>query len=891
MEAAFRARPAARRGWRAGRRLVIAALGALLGLVAGWRGSPLLAQATITACDTAAAPAAAFTASCTSLTCTFTVTSPPPPTGADYAWDFGDGNSPHGPATSVAHAYAAAGSYVVTLTVTDGNGQVGMATGTVNLGAPSLPLAADDAFVTTRDTAITLGVQELLANDAPGVAFVQADPAKCYVAPGAASCTYTPPAGFVGVDSFTYSVRDAAGNTGSATVRITVRRQLVANPDSFTVQAGGSLAISAAQLLANDSPGAVFVSAQNAVNGTLTLSSAGPPAVYSFTPAAGFVGDAGFDYLISWDGNPPFERGIVTVTVADAPPTASFRVSCVNRTCTVHPTSSDPDSTPVARWLWNWGDGTPGVEPPPPVQWADQTHTYAASGRYTITHTVYDTAGLSGSLQLSVLANTPPVAANDAAATDRDVPVVIDILGNDSDPDGDPLTFANVDLLTHYPGAAYQGVQLNGRLAIKVTPPDSFVGTLTFTYQACDNWGACSARATVTLAVRQWTVVIDAVGEQFWCAQNGSLRIPLATLLANDYDSNGDPLTLVAIDTSILMGTLDCATDPTVCTYRPPLNAYGYTLFRYTISDPAGHRSTTTVRLYVGALGHPPTAADIYYTTTAGGARTFTIQDVWLATYDPDGDTLAIALTSGPAYGTVVCTHPMYSCTYTPNPGFVGTDRFSYTAADGINPPAAAFIDVLTLPSPTPAFDAREDVVVTGVNQQAYISNGFLTSNDYDPSGSPITITSTDTTGLAGSLACDGFGCNFTPSYWFQGTTAFRYTATNGQGATDTATVKISVGAPNQAPVVAAQTLSTPRNTPLRFSVFDLLRSSYDPDDDPLTVTVYTGTAHLGTLACGSPNYWCTYTPNANSTGADVISYAVSDGQAYTMSNLTINVQ
>jgi large repetitive protein len=880
------------RGWSCGRRAALAALAALLGLGAGGMGSPLLAQGTITACDAAAAPAAGFSASCSGLTCTFTVTSPPP-AGADFAWDFGDGNSPHGPATSISHVYMAAGSYVVTLTVTDGNGQVAIASATVTVGASTLPLAADDAFVTAQDTPITINVQELLANDAPGVTFVQADPAKCYVAAGAVSCTYTPPSGFTGVDSFTYSVRDAAGNTGSATVRITVRRQLVANPDYFTVNAGSSIQISSTQLLANDTPGAVFVSAQNPVNGTLTLSSAGPPAVYTFTPASGFTGDGTFDYLISWDGKPPYERGFVTVTVTDAPPIAQFTTYCVSMTCQVHTTSYDPDGTAITRYLWDWGDGTPVVQPGPPVPWADQSHTYAVSGRYTITHTVYDTAGLSGSLQLSVVANATPVAGNDTASTDRDVPVTIDVLANDSDPDGDVLTPGNVDLRTYYPGASWQVVQVNGRWEMKVTPPDSFVGTMTFHYQACDNLGACSAPATITLTVKQWTVIIDAIGEQFYVPQNGSLRIPLATLLANDYDSKGDPLTIIAFDTSILMGTLDCTTDPTTCVYRPPLNGGGYTLFRYTITDPAGHHSTTTVRIYVGVVPPPPTAADIYWITTAPSGKAFTIQDVWQSTFDQDGNTLAIVVPRGPvAYGWLACTAPMYSCTYTPNPGFVGTDRFIYTASDGINPPVSAYINVLTLPNPTPTFDAREDLVVTGINQPAYISYPFLTSNDYDPSGYPITVTAIDTTGLNGSLACDGYySCTYTPPGWFQGATAFRYTASNGHGATDTAVVKINVGVTDPPPVIAAQAGTIPRNTPIRFSVFDLLRNSYDPSNDPLNVTVYAFTAHLGTLACGNPNYWCTYTPNANATGADVINFAVSNGAAYTNSTVTINIQ
>jgi PKD repeat protein len=867
-------------------RRVALGVGCLLSILAVFQGRPLFAQ--ISACQSASAPGAAFSANCSSLSCSFSVTSPLPP-GPTFAWDFGDGSATQGPQVTVPHAYATTGSYLVTLTVTDANGAVAIATATLNLGASLAPLAVDDFFATTQNTPITITVQELLANDLPGVTFVQANPAKCYIPSGATSCAYTPPSGFVGTDSFTYSVQDALGNTGTATVWITVRRALVANPDYFTVPFNGSVQISSTQLLANDTPGAVFISAQDAMNGTLTIAQAGPPVVYTFAPTTGFAGDASFDYLISADGNPPYERGIVTVTVVDAPPTANFRASCVNLTCTVTTTSSDPDNTPIYRWLWNWGDGTPTLETAQP--YPDQSHTYATSGRYTITHTVYDTAGQSGTLQLSALANITPVAVNDTATTQRDLPVTIDILANDSDADGDPLTFANVSLAA-YPGASWQGVQLaNGRFAIKVFPPDGFVGTMTFTYTACDNWGACSAPATVTLTVTQTSIIVDALGDQFYCPQNGSISIPRAVLLSNDYDSNGDPLTISNFDTSILMGTLDCTTNPSICSYKAPLNGAGFTLFRYTVSDPIGRQDPAAVKIYVGYPDQVPTASDVFFSTTWNTSKPFTIQDMYQQAVDQDGDTLTFSLASGAAYGVLACSTPMYACTYTPNSGFVGTDRFLYSATDMIHPAATAGINVLTLPSPTPTFDAREDLIVTGVNQPAHFTTGFLTSNDYAPSGGPITITGGDTTNLTGSIACDAFGnCTYTPPSYFQGTTAFKYTASDGHGGVDTAIVKVCVGCVNHAPVATPQTLSTPKNTALRFSVFDLMHNDYDPDDDPLTVGVYTFQAQLGTLNCGNPNYWCVYTPNANATGADVITYTLSDGQAYATSTLTINI-
>ncbi|MBI3461100.1 hypothetical protein HY009_09245, partial [Candidatus Acetothermia bacterium] len=82
----------------------------------------------------------------------------------------------------------------------------------------------------------------------------------------------------------------------------------------------------------------------------------------------------------------------------------------VNRTCTVRDFSSD---NALLRYFWNWGDGTPEVEVTGPNPSADQVHTYAHSGRFTITHRVRDTIGQEDSLALAALANTPPVASND----------------------------------------------------------------------------------------------------------------------------------------------------------------------------------------------------------------------------------------------------------------------------------------------------------------------------------------------------------------------------------------------------------------------------------------------------------------------------------------------
>lgn len=882
--------------------------------VLSWMVAAALARAPVllaeTDCDPLPpAPTAAYSVTCSAFDCAFTLTSSLPPGGpARLEWDFGDGATASGSkaggcTADACRTYANPGFYLTRLTLIAADGEVAEASKGINVGttccADPGALASPDAFTADLGTSLKISIDELLANDAPGVVFDQILPTpptnayKCTPPSGASGCTYTPPAlpagTFEGTDSFTYRVKAGDTNSDVATVTITIRRPLVAAADQFSTGIAAPILINSSQLLQNDSPGAVFAGVENPQHGTIEfVQNNQSGAVYRFTPASGYGGIASFEYLISWDGSPPFERGFVSIEVVDAPPTAAFLASCVNRTCTVNSAASD--DLGFTHFGWNWGDGTPTLELTPEEQWANApVHTYAAAGRYVITQTVTDTGGHTASDAREVLANTKPTATNDTATTDRDVPITISILGNDSDPDGEALHIVSTDVSERYPGASWTVVQQGAGWALKVTPPDSFVGTMTFGYVNADYWGA-TASANVTLTVRQWTSITDALGEQYYVPQNGSLRLSVSLLLGNDYDSDGDPLSIVAMDTSLLAGTLDCTSEPGICTFRTPLNSYGATSFKYTVSDPVGHRDTATVRIYVGVHGTGPTAADDWLTTVRNTPKAFTIQNLVGNDVDPDGDTLTINLTSGAkGYGTLACSNPMYACTYTPAAGYVGSDHFFYTATDVLNPGVTAYVNVLTLPPATPTFDAREDAFITAKNQQVYFQKSQLTANDYDPEGDPLTVSAIDTAGLLGSLNCDATSCTFVPGFNYTGRTTFRYTAIDGHGSSETVTVRIAVGMTNNTPVAAVDTLSTPKNTPLRFSVFELLRNDYDPDNDPLTVTVYPSTAKKGTLVCGTPNYWCTYTPAANVTGTDTITYLLSDGYM-AVSSFKVNI-
>lgn len=482
---------------------------------------------------------------------------------------------------------------------------------------------------------------------------------------------------------------------------------------------------------------------------------------------------------------------------------------------------------------------------------------------------------------LTIPPNRNPVALADTASTKQGVAVTIPVLANDSDPDGHPLTVTSVTTPTS--GSAV--IQAGGGAVIYTpgTPPSA-----SFTYTVSDGRGG-TATATVSVTIIPNTAP-DALGDQIRVSYNTPLTIQHSTLLANDFDADGDARTITGFNTAGIVGTLSCPAGGTSCTYTPPTGYRWVTSYTYTVSDGRGGTDTATVKLKVGVTQSAPVAVDDFFTTTRNTAKAFTIYDILANDTDPDGDVLNPTISSTLDYGAVSCSSPIYNCAYTPNAGFIGNDRFYYGVTDTTDGSASAYIQMTVLPPATPVLDAREEQRKTGMNQALSLSYGSLVADDYDPEGDVLTVTSTDSTGIVGTLACNATGCTYTPPTNYTGVTKFRYTVSDGHGNSDTAIVRIRVGGYyNNAPVSNNDALITRVNTPLRFSIFELMKNDYDPDNDPLNVTVYSNAGH-GTVTCSYPTYWCTYTPAANFTGTDSFAYALGDGITYSAGGSMVNV-
>jgi PKD repeat protein len=94
---------------------------------------------------------------------------------------------------------------------------------------------------------------------------------------------------------------------------------------------------------------------------------------------------------------------------ANTPPTAAFGTTVSQLSVAADGTASTDAQGPIAGYSWNWGDGQTDTG-------ATATHVYEEAGTYTVTLTVTDAGGLTGSTSKSVTVTAPPVNAAPTAA-------------------------------------------------------------------------------------------------------------------------------------------------------------------------------------------------------------------------------------------------------------------------------------------------------------------------------------------------------------------------------------------------------------------------------------------------------------------------------------------
>ena len=250
------------------------------------------------------------------------------------------------------------------------------------------------------------------------------------------------------------------------------------------------------------------------------------------------------------------------------------------------------------------------------------------------------------------------------------------ILSNDSDLDGDALSVELVQNVAH-------GVlALNPDGTFSYTPTANYIGTDSFTYRVTDG-SAWSNVATVALTVRNRPDPTTAIADEYSLDEDVPLNIAATQgVLANDQDLDGIPVGATVVDQPA-HGTLALQPDGSFL-YTPTKNYHGSDQFTYKVVDEAGVSNVAVVSLTVHPVNDAPSAVnDAYATSQVGVVQTSALRGVLANDTDPEGDALTAALVDGPAHGTLTLNADG-SFLYTPAAGFIGHDKFTYRAGDGL---------------------------------------------------------------------------------------------------------------------------------------------------------------------------------------------------------------
>lgn len=718
--------------------------------------------------------------------------------------------------------------------------------------------------------------------------------------------TYTPDPGFSGTDAFIYTVCDNGSPAlcDDATVTITVIP--VFDPGNDPPFAGDDAALTpqgtpvSGDLLLNDfDPNGdnITISTTPVVgtsNGSLTIN---PDGTYDYVPNPNFVGVDLFVYTICDDGTPVLCASatvVITVYPDNNPPVA---VDDINATLVNVPVNGnvitndyDPDGDNISVTLLdNPSNGSV-------VLGSIGAYTYTPapgfSGEDSFTYvlcddgvpSLCDTATVTIQVVPISSGNEPPVAQNDAAVTNVDIPVSGNVLTNDSDPDGDNIIINTTPITNPTNGSVV--ILPDG--SFTYTPDPGFVGTDTYTYSICDDG------TPVLCDVAEVTIIVlpdyngpdndpPFAGDDFALTPQ---ETPVSgNLLVNDYDINGDPITLNVNPVSgPSNGTVTILPNGDY-TYTPGTGFTGTDQFVYEICDDGTPNLCAQATAYITVYpdNNPPVAVNDFNNTLVDVPVS---GNVITNDWDPDGDNLTVTTTpvSGPSNGSVTL-NPDGSYTYTPNPGFEGEDSFVYTVCDDGVPPlcddALVTITVITVTDDNDPPVANPDAYVT---YEGVPVSGNILTNDDDPDGDNIILNTTPISGPSnGSVTVAPNGnIVYTPNSGFIGGDTFTYSICDDgtPSLCDTTTVTITVlpdynGPNNDPPFAGDDAALTPMNVPVSGQ---LLTNDYDPNPGDIitpNTTPISGPSN-GTVVINS-NGTYTYTPSNGYVGPDQFVYEICD--------------
>ncbi|MEH3139831.1 MAG: Ig-like domain-containing protein [Mycobacterium kyogaense] len=291
----------------------------------------------------------------------------------------------------------------------------------------------------------------------------------------------------------------------------------------------------------------------------------------------------------------------------------------------------------------------------------------------------------------------------------------------------------------------------------------------------------------------------------------------------------------------------------------------------------AVHRDYELVTVVVEPTVQKPVAKDDNY---VGSEDDVVTGNVLANDSDPDtpAKDLKAALGEGPAHGTITLNSDG-TFVYTPTTDFNGTDSFTYTVSDGVETvTATASITIRAVNDAPTATDSN-----FGISEDGTLEAGLKGA---DRDGDPLTYT-VGTEPKHGSVVVTGDRFTYTPTKDYNGTDSFTYVVTDAAGAAVTATVTLTVGAVNDAPVAGNDSYTVDEDDTLTVGAGGgVLANDSDTESDPLTPVVATDPRH-GSVTMNTDGSFV-YKPNADFNGTDSFTYTVGDSAGGTATGTVV---
>jgi len=703
---------------------------------------------------------------------------------------------------------------------------VGMAVFIVSANSP--PVTIDDQFATTMNTAVSGSVATNDYDpDGHDLVFSIVTPPSTgtLVLQPNGQFTYTPVPFYHGTVTAVYKACDVFNSCSAATLTINVafvNFPPVAGDDYFEMDED---AVLTANVSLNDSdPNGDVLSysiTQPPAIGTLTIDANTGTIVY--TPPADWFGDVSAVYQAcdphgGCDGATIF---IAVHPVNDVPVATDGVISLDEDTSytgslSVFATDVEDDDL-LFSLVSGTMNGTLELN-------ADGAFTYTPfpdySGTDSFVFQACDSEGACAQAAIHIViheVNDPPMVSGETFEMDEDELLNGDVSLNDSDPEGQPLTYSVITLPLHGNLVLLPDGQFT------YAPTADFHGQDSFVYDACDPEGACG-QATATIVILPVNDPPVATDNLFTMEEDGLLE---GDVSINDFDVDGDLLSYLLL-VPPASGTLMLGQDGSF-TYSPAADFHGVISFGYLVCDPSGACDAAVVAITVTPVNDAPVAAGESYIMDEDTLLEGTVAG---NDFDVDGDELTYSLVQGPQHG-IITLLANGSFVYSPPLNFHGEVQVMYSVCD----PHSACDQAVLVITVNPVNDPP---VVNGENISVLMNvpySGNLALNDFDVDGD-ILVYSLVEAPAHGELTLATNGTyTYVPEADYFGPATAVYTACDQHNACGTATLQIQVLLVNSPPVASDEFFQGLEDEIL---TGDAGMNDSDPDGHELVYTLVT---------------------------------------------------